>query len=184
MKKLFLLFTTLSIGIFLFGCSDNNQVENKNEDPNINENSIEEIDIEAVNEKSASAKRPPDLSLVGVGDPNTSVSSKINSYCWNESNCTLTPKKPQDLLIDTRDYPVAPGQKLSFIVSATAYQALIFPDSLKVTQIHKDTETEIEVTNKVITVPTEKGIYYYHVNAKWEGEIKGEAYYAFFLRVK
>lgn len=74
---------------------------------------------------------------------------------------------------------------LSFVTSATAgYEGQpISPDIIEVTQIDGETETKIEASNKQLTVPEEKGTYYYNVYAEWEEQINGEAYYAFKITV-
>ncbi|SHG29973.1 hypothetical protein [Ornithinibacillus halophilus] len=57
---------------------------------------------------------------------------------------------------------------------------------IEVTQIHKGNKSKVDITktNRQFTAPTETGLYYYNVHAKWEEEIKGEAYYAFKVAVR
>jgi len=51
-------------------------------------------------------------------------------------------------------------------------------------QIGKDSESTFEVINKQFTAPNEKGIYYYSAILTFDGDLKGEAIYAFSLSVR
>ena len=72
----------------------------------------------------------------------------------------------------------------SFTVSGADRLYLTNPEKIELIQIGKDEESTFEVTNKQFTAPKEKGVYYYSAILTWDGDLKGEAIYAFSLSVR
>ncbi|SET83155.1 hypothetical protein SAMN05216389_1355 [Oceanobacillus limi] len=176
-----IIFLFVFIGVLLVGCKDGQQ-ETVSKNDNIEQNDVDQ-------ERAEKSTRPRDLSLEGRS---IVIPSARYSSCWDESNCSIKPENPEEALPDERVfqankfYTVNSAEVLTFITSATsAYKGeLIAPDLIEVTQFYNDNKEKIEVSNNQLSAPSEKGTYYLNVHAKWEDQIKGEAYYAFKLFVK
>ena len=95
-------------------------------------------------------------------------------YCWYE--CADAPSIPE---IVERKEPT--------IVSETAEINIAFnyepkPNNISVTRMKKGEE---ELYNQSLTVPTEQGVYYYEINARWDYEdLDADSSYAFVIEVK
>jgi len=167
-KIRFVLFIALIAYLFI-GCTHNE------------ENAIE-IDEE---EEIKIPTMPPDLSLI---TSHTSVPLTRYGYCWNENDCSLSPQNPKDVLVDQRPLRVTSGETLTFdTATSLSYKGqVIKPNIIEVTHIYKGNETKIDVSDKRLVAPEDKGTHYFNVYAKWEEEIDGEevtgeAYHAFKL---
>lgn len=162
------------IGIFLVGCS-------KNVEEDLPKEPIEETSIEIGN--------PPNVYIV-FDDHGTPVT--LDKYCWdeeeNDKTCSIEPTPPEELLRGQTHLSVAQGAELSFSLPApypsSSATELLQPDKIELIQTKKDEKSTIEVTNKEFTAPNEKGVYYYSAILTFDGDIKGEAIYAFSLSVR
>lgn len=95
-------------------------------------------------------------------------------YCWYE--CTDAPSIPK---IVERKEPT--------IVSKNAEITITFnyetkPNNISITRMKKGEE---ELYHQPLTVPSEQGVYYYEINARWNyDDLVADSSYAFVIEVK
>lgn len=161
------------LGLTMAGCSDDKPVEEESHLPL---------------ESNLTMLKPPLLS-VDAGGAGTHV--ELGKYCWEEEDktCNIEPNNPQELLIGLTSMTVEPGQQISFgfgfIETDPPYpRQLLEIDKIKLVQFYKSEESEVEVIGRNFTAPQEKGRYYYLAKLRWDGEISGEANYAFTYSVQ
>lgn len=159
------------IGIFLVGCAKN--VE-------------EDLPKEPLEETSKEIGNPPNVNLYS-GDQTVAGTEDI--YCWEAEGktCTLEATPPEERLQGIHPMRVDQGEKITFSLSASNLNSLteiLLPNKIELIQTKKDETSTFEVTNREFTAPNEKGIYYYSAIFTFDGDIKGEAIYAFSLSVR
>lgn len=132
--------------------------------------------------------KPQDL-WVGVSKDDNITSVALGKYCWEEKEktCNLEPGKPDELLRGHFSTTVKQGEKIDLrltISDSTIPDELRTIDKIELIQFYKDEETPVEIVNNHFIAPEEPGRYYYSATLRWEGEIKGEANYAFSFSVQ
>ncbi len=118
----------------------------------------------------------PDVSVngrnIGVTSGSSCWHSLLNSKCIDLSDTT-----PLDMAADQTPTVVKPGQKIE-----VAFNDGPAPERIQTEQWLKDVRTKtVQLKNEDLTVPTEKGLYIYHVSAWWK---KGDGNVAFSVQVK
>jgi hypothetical protein len=167
--KIILLILT---GIILIGCSKTVEENLPKEPPKVISNGIE---------------NPPIFRIVS-GDHGTP--GTLDKYCWEEEEktCALEATPPKERLKGIHPIRLDQEEKITFSLSTSelnsATEQLIQPDKIELIQTKNDEESTFEVKNKEFTAPNEKGIYYYSAILTFDGDIKGEAIYAFSLSVR
>ncbi|MEN2767609.1 hypothetical protein [Ornithinibacillus xuwenensis] len=181
MKKCFLFFLML-IGVTLVGCAENPALIGLKEE--VQESPISK-ESESEKEESGNVAKPPDVQVWTDEDSTVVV---LDVWCWKEvSLCSLEPNPPEEQLYGSPPLKVEPGEVFEFAISTSEIPEsdhIYFPDYIELTQIRLDEEKEVEVTNRRITAPMEKGRYYYAMKLQWEGEVVGQAYYVFGINVQ
>lgn len=113
---------------------------------------------------------------------------KYSKHCWEdeEQSCAFEPFNPTRALEDRIPTKSGPGEKIILGLSADANSNVPQPDNYRVFLYagEDDPGTPIDVIDNKITVPEEKGKYYYHVIAEWTEDVKGEAVFIFSITVK
>ena len=128
------------------------------------------------------------MSYVCSGDQ--TVSGTMDKYCWEVEGktCALEATPPEELLQGMTPISVDQGEKISFSlphhIRLNSVTELLQPHKIELIQTKKDETSTFEVTNKEFTAPNEKGVYYYSAILTFDGDIKGEAIYAFSLSVR
>ena len=159
------------LGIFLIGCS-------KNVEEDLPKKPIEETSIEVGN--------PPE---VIIGSVELGTQATLDKYCWEEKRktCALEATPSKEILQGRRRIRLNQGEKVIFSLAASkppSLTELLQPNKIELIQTKNDEEYTFEVKNKEFTAPNEKGIYYYSAILTFDGDIKGEAIYAFSLSVR
>lgn len=162
MKKWLLLFTAL----FLFGCAEDEK----------------ELPKEAEVDTTISLKPVIDVSFQNAG-----ASAYFDKYCWEDDDkqCSLEPTLPSEFLEREKVNHVKPGEALSFRFSIPL-DDLDFPQPNSfVAYIQEGDEMKpIEVNEDTVLAPQTPGKHYMSVKAIWDGDVKGEAIYAFSVYIK
>ena len=129
------------------------------------------------------------MSICISGDQ--TVAGIEDKYCWEVEGktCELEATPPKERLQLQGEQPMRldQGEKITFSLSASnpnSLTELLQPDKIELIQTKKDEISTFEVTNREFTAPNEKGIYYYSAIFTFDGDIKGEAIYAFSLSVR
>ncbi|GKV56189.1 hypothetical protein NCCP2222_21360 [Sporosarcina sp. NCCP-2222] len=118
---------------------------------------------------------------------NAALSTIYDKHCWEdaETSCALTPTPAQELLKYEPANKLDANDKFSIsFIRSVEYGNFPQPSSYEV-DIHKDGEiipVDMNYDTLNETLPT--GRYNMSVRAIWEGEVNGEAIYAFLLSVK
>lgn len=174
MAKIWITLTVL-IAIFLVACSPNDTIKEKPpSDP-----------LPTISQEIG---RPPDLVVVPVfEDKVTSVI--LGKYCWEEVDkiCNIVPGEPDELVKGHSSMSVKAGDKIRLVLNTSnpsLPKHLLDIDKINLVQFYKGEETIVEVVDKQFAAPQEPGKYYYSATLRWEGEIKGEANYAFSFAVQ
>ena len=181
MKKynVFLLFI---IGIILVGCAENPALIGLKEEVQEASES-DESNPETTKEKKV-VDSPPEV-YVSFDDHAGTV--RLDVWCWKEESlCSLEPNPPSEELYGVRPIFVKAGKVFEIIITLDGIPEtdhIYNPDIIELKQIRLGEETEVEVSNKKITAPTEKGRYYYSLKLQWDGEVVGQAFYAFSINV-
>lgn len=171
----------LIVSAYLIGCSSNNSNDDNSENT----------------QESTWSKSVANLQVYSSVDVNADAKvAVIDKYCWEREEgdkCKITPRDPRDIAEDPngdRTLFVKKGDIVSLHLDYLT-QELPKPDEVFITQYTlKDEQGEqIEVilndyNQPKITAPEEPGKYYYTVHFKWQEEAVGEAYYAFYFRVR
>lgn len=132
--------------------------------------------------------KPQDL-WVGVSRDDNITSVALGKYCWEEEgkSCNIEPGKPDEILRGHFSMTVRQGDKIDLnltVSNSTIPDELRSIDKIELIQFYKDQETPVQVVDNHFIAPEEPGRYYYSATLKWEGEIKGEANYAFSFSVQ
>ena len=176
MNKLGVIFIVIFIvifGLLLYGCSDDKPVVEEPHSP-------QELNLTTL--------KPPMLHVsASAGKKSTFV--ELGKYCWEEGDkiCAIERNDPQELLLGLSAMSIEQGQKISFgfsTSSATYPDQLIEIDKIELVQFYKSEESDVEVIGRDFNAPEEKGRYYYLAKLRWDGEITGEANFAFSLSVQ
>lgn len=130
--------------------------------------------------------RPQGIFQTGI----TGFTPKYSKHCWEdeEQSCAFEPFNPSRALEDETGIPTvsSPGGEVILRLSADPSSNVPQPDNYRVFLYagEDDPGTPIDVIDNKITVPEEKGKYYYHVIAEWTEDVKGEAVFIFSITVK
>lgn len=181
MKKYSISFL-LIIGIFLVGCAENPALKGMKEEAVRSPDSIEN---EPDNQESHGESEVP---TVDIGTEEKSTLVALDVWCWKEESlCSLKPNPPEEQLYGWEPLGVEPGEVFSFSISTSGQPKsdhIYNPDSVELTQVNFDEEKKVEVNNRQITAPMEKGRYYYYLKLQWDGDLVGQAYYVFGIIVQ
>ncbi|WP_047984987.1 hypothetical protein [Ornithinibacillus californiensis] len=180
--KAYFIYTLILLGLLLVGCAENPALIGlKEEVPKSTEGN--ESESEAGDSQMVSG--PPRVS-VSADDVSADVARDV--WCWKEESlCSLEPNPPAEQLYGYHSLSVKAGDVFSIVISTDGIPAtdhIYYPDIIEATQIRLDEEKKVEVNNKQITAPTEKGKYYYSLKLQWDGELVGQAYYVFSISVQ
>lgn len=165
MKKGLLLYVLLT-GLLFAGCAD----EEKN------------LPKEAEGDKTISLKPTIDVVVDGNG-----AWAYYDKYCWEDADkqCSLEPTLPSEFLEREQVNHIIPGEDIRFRFSIPL-EDLNFPepDSFIAYIQEGDEMKPIEVNDQMIQAPQTPGKHYMSVKAIWDGDVKGEAIYAFSVFIK
>ena len=170
MRKSKILISIL-IGIFLVGCTENEVVKE-----------------EPVVDPPQEIGKPFDFYV--LDENSTGYDAILDTFCWEEEEvdktCSLEPTPPNELLKRETHISLTRESKVSFSFPASDSDRIYLtnPEKIELIQIGKDGESTFEVIDKQFTAPKEKGVYYYSAILTWDGDLKGEAIYAFSLSVR
>ncbi|SHF71065.1 hypothetical protein [Ornithinibacillus halophilus] len=176
-----LVLVLLLIGIFsVVGCSNDEE-----------ESPTPEKEEETEQSDETTWKEPPPH-VFGDSENGGNFMAIRDTYCWGEEDgeaCTRTPKHPSETTEGIRAMVVSKGEKINYSINIMP-GSLPNPNQMVVTQFYLN-EEEGEVIGSVehdwvgeFEAPEEGGRYHYIIHAKWDGEVVGEAYYAFSMIVK
>lgn len=134
--------------------------------------------------KNGMVGEEPPKAMIQVGKE--TYETKLGSYCWSSNNqgkCVDT-AGPVELLKGKNPIAIKPGKAVTFKVNYSPK-----PEEFDVIQFINNKDTIIPFDNGRFTAPTQKGIYYYSVLARWldkkdKNISKGDASYVFALEVK
>lgn len=138
---------------------------------------------------SSDLGRPPDIRVGSKTDVTATVRDK---YCWEntEKDCSLQPHNPEELVSGNSAMVVHPGDEISIgmvVSDSTTPRELWSIDELEIIQHFKGEESKVDAINTndhSFQAPQEAGRYYFSAILRWNGDIKGEAIYAFSFFVK
>lgn len=166
------LIAAILIGLLLGGCSEEKPVV---EEPQLSE------------ENRQALGKPPEFSVSISGNEFPAVWDK---YCWedDEKTCSLQPHPPEEVIkvYNSTSNPKAKlGEEISFHLNTPPESPLFKqPYSIEIIQFYENEEINVEIIDKKMLAPIEKGKSYYSAILRWDGDLKGEAIYAFSLMVR
>lgn len=152
-----------------------------------------------IGEKSKDVTPTPNVSLqkdgIELGRPDglfqtgvVAFTPKYSKHCWEDGDqsCSFEPFNPTRALEDGLPTKSGPGEIVKLELSADSNSNVPQPDDYRVFLYadEDDPGTTIDVIDNKITVPEEKGEYYYTVIAEWNKDVKGEAVFIFSVSVK
>jgi hypothetical protein len=180
-KKCYVLLLVM-IGITLVGCAENPALIGLEEVKKPSE--ISEPEEEQNDEVVYRKKSPADFD---VSTPEVGISAVLDKYCWEseEKTCSIEPSDVQKLVEGYVPLDAEKGQLITYR-QAIDIERPDFPkfDELRIIQYRMQGEKEVKLVENGFLAPEEEGKYYYLVHLKWNGDLVGEAYYAFSLYVK
>ncbi len=115
------------------------------------------------------------------------LSSVLVDYCWNEDleMCQLEILNPAKSLEGIRTQVVEEGGKIRFLFDVSPELKAPLPTGEKLYSFEDDVPYEVEFNSDgTFTIPDEKGRHNFGYLAKFDGDIKGQAYFGFALIVK
>lgn len=121
---------------------------------------------------------PPTPKILGAG---TEIPTTQGSFCWDGlllAQCVDTAHTtPLDMTKTHNPTVVSKNEEIKI-----RFRNGPPPETIKVEQwIDENHVKNIEITNEKINVPSEKGVYAYHVIADWK---QGDGNYAFLIEVE
>ncbi|WP_047984986.1 hypothetical protein [Ornithinibacillus californiensis] len=185
MKK-YIIFLMIFICVGLFGCAENPALISNNP------SSVEKAQSSTEVETEERVIRLPYVAVYYETETESDSSAVFEDvWCWKEEeNCSLEPSSPIDIFNEGGWPPlqVKPGEEFSITIAGndiTDPEHLTNPDKIEAIQYKWGEEgKKVDVRNRQITAPTEKGRYYYSLKFQWDGELVGQAYFAFGINVR
>ncbi len=180
MKKIAGLFF---LSILLFGCQEAPLEEVEKEEGGNVETAVDTRSVYESNE------RPRRIDLY-IGANETSILPTLLSYCWNEqpeecrTELTYTWEEAEAASDGRKISAVSPGKEIIFQIDADPATEVPFPDAIELFLITKEELTPVPVNQETFLAPEQEGSYTYLYKTTFESDIKGNAIYAFTLRVR